>query len=271
MDVDVDIIIARDIRERNRAVQALQRERQFTDTILDTVAMWVVVIDTSGNIIHINRACELATGLSLDNVRGKSLWITFVPAESRARVSASFATWPVEPMPRSYESSFTTNDGKDRHIAWQIGAAYREDGSVAYFIGAGIDITERQELEELRIKEHVINASLLPIGILDLNGQILYANPALVRLWGYGSASEILGLDHALLFQFPDQVRSTFAHVQQKGSWTGEASCVPGWRPVCGTCRRQPGHKYGWRTTAHHFIVYRSDGDSPCAIGVGCQ
>ncbi len=56
------------------------------------------------------------------------------------------------------------------------------------------DITEREKAEErLRLVESAIDASISAVGITDLNGEVIYVNPALVKMFGYDSPEEMLG------------------------------------------------------------------------------
>ena len=60
--------------------------------ILDTVGALVVVLDPEGRIVRFNRACELTTGYSFDEVAGKRhLGISFPIAEELESTKAIFA------------------------------------------------------------------------------------------------------------------------------------------------------------------------------------
>ena len=69
--------IAFDVTELKEAEAALSSERNVLSAILDTVGALVVVLDPEGRIVRFNRACELTTGYSFDEVAGKRLWELF--------------------------------------------------------------------------------------------------------------------------------------------------------------------------------------------------
>ena len=77
--------VAFDITELKKTEEALQEERNVVSAILDTVGALVVVMDRQGRVVRFNRACELTTGYSFDEVNGKYIWDLFlVPEEPRA-------------------------------------------------------------------------------------------------------------------------------------------------------------------------------------------
>ena len=70
--------VAFDISDLKHTERALQQERNVVSAILDTVGALVTVLDPEGRIVRFNRACELTTGYSLEEVRGKYIWDFFL-------------------------------------------------------------------------------------------------------------------------------------------------------------------------------------------------
>ena len=62
---------------------ALVHERDSTSTILEAMASLVVVLDPDGRIVRFNRASELATGWTRQEVVGRPFWDLFVVPEER--------------------------------------------------------------------------------------------------------------------------------------------------------------------------------------------
>ena len=54
-------------------------ERRFVDAVLDIAAALVCVFDGEGRILRFNRACELVTGYSIEDVRGRPFYEIGVP------------------------------------------------------------------------------------------------------------------------------------------------------------------------------------------------
>ena len=73
-----------DITELKQTEVALAGERNLLSAVLDTVGALVVVLSPSGSIVRFNRTCELISGYSFDEVRGRYFWDLFpVPEEAR--------------------------------------------------------------------------------------------------------------------------------------------------------------------------------------------
>ena len=79
-----------DIGARKRAEQALQKERDFIDAVLETAGALVVVLDREGRILRFNRTCEQMTGYSSEEVMGRHVWDLFIIPDEVAGVKAVF-------------------------------------------------------------------------------------------------------------------------------------------------------------------------------------
>ena len=139
--------VAFDISDLKRTEEALQQERNVVSAILDTVGALVVVLDPDGRITRFNRACELTTGYSLEEVRGKHIWNFLVPEEVE-RFKLIFSQLSADLLPEDYKSYWVTRHGVKRLIAWSSTMLPSHDGTPNYIIATGIDITEREQLEK---------------------------------------------------------------------------------------------------------------------------
>ena len=134
--------------ECRRTQEALETERSFISAILDTAAALVVVLDTRGQIVRFNHACEKATGYTFHEVKNKSLWDLFILPEEVEPVRGIFDKLKGGEFPNEFENFWVTKDGSRRLIAWSNTVLLDDRGSVGYVIGTGIDITERRRAEE---------------------------------------------------------------------------------------------------------------------------
>ncbi len=74
---------------------------------------------------------------------------------------------------------------------------------------------------ELLVKNHAINTSINGIMLADLKGRVTYVNPSVLALWGYGSASEVLGA-HMADFWSGDEARKIIESLPRTAGWRGE-------------------------------------------------
>src|SRR5262249_20226530 len=133
--------VAFDISDLKETERALQRERNFVAGILETVGALVTVLDQEGRIVRFNRACEITTGYTLNEVRGKPIWSFFQLPEEVARSQSVIAQLSADLLPQDYQSHWITRQGSSRLIAWSSTSLPDSDGTPRYIIATGIDIT----------------------------------------------------------------------------------------------------------------------------------
>jgi PAS domain S-box-containing protein len=139
--------VAFDISDLKRVEEELQEERNFVSAILDTVGALVVVLNHEGQILRFNPACELTTGYSMDEVRGKCIWDLFLLPEEADRFRSFFEVLRTDLLPQDYQCSWMTKHGEQRLIAWSSTLLPGSEDTAHYIIATGIDITERKQLE----------------------------------------------------------------------------------------------------------------------------
>jgi PAS domain S-box-containing protein len=139
--------VAFDISDLKDTERALQQERTFVSGILETVGALVTVLDQEGRIVRFNRACEITTGYTSEEVRGKHIWDFFTIPEEIVRSRSVIAQLSADLLPRDYQSHWITRQGATRLIAWSSSSLPDSDGTPHYIIATGIDITEREQLE----------------------------------------------------------------------------------------------------------------------------
>jgi PAS domain S-box-containing protein len=139
--------VAFDISDLKDTERALQQERNVVSAILDTVGALVTVLDPAGRIVRFNRACELTTGYSLDEVRGKQIDDFFLQADEVKRAREIFVQLNADLLPQDFPSHWVTRHNTHRLIAWSCSMLPGSEGTPNYIIATGIDITEREQLE----------------------------------------------------------------------------------------------------------------------------
>jgi diguanylate cyclase (GGDEF)-like protein/PAS domain S-box-containing protein len=175
---------------------ALVDERDSTSTILEAMASLVVVLDPEGRVVRFNRASELTTGWTRQEVLGRTFWDVFVVPEERDGVRGSFLELKRGHATTQHEHHWITRDGRRRRIDWSNTAVPGNNGEPAFIIGTGVDVTEARQAEavlrdsEARFRSLVLNASDI-VAVLDRDATVEYASPAAERLLGWEVASRI--------------------------------------------------------------------------------
>ena len=142
------LAIVRDITERKRAARELKTERDYMSAVVDTAAALVMILDGQGRVTRFNKACERASGQSFAEVEGKNVWELVTQPEQRDLDRAMLTRLLTDRATTYYENSWRRDDGSQREIAWSNSVLLDEEGAVDSVICTGLDITERNQVEE---------------------------------------------------------------------------------------------------------------------------
>ncbi len=74
----------------------------------------------------------------------------------------------------------------------------------------------------LWIKTAAIEQSISAMALIDLDGRITYANPACLKLWGYGKESEVVGSHIVKFFKAMEEAAPLVDSIRSTGKWEGE-------------------------------------------------
>ena len=221
-----ELVLALDITERKRAMEALHASEQKLADILDNMLDAVYSLDMrSHTLLQTNPAISRIFGRpQQDFFANPLLYLDMVHPEDRELVERS-ASEILEQKEGEWIYRIIRPDGevrwvsdRARLIADAQGRPLRVD---CYFT----DITARKRLEERqRLAAAVFEAARESIIVTDPNGNIVAVNPAFTTLSGYTEA-EVLGRNPRLL-QSGQQSKAFYAAIWQtiarEGAWQGE-------------------------------------------------
>jgi len=210
------VAVSRDISERKRAEDALRRSEEqarhlleFQGKVIDTAVAWIDLLDAEGNVTLWNRAAELISGYSREEVTGhKKIWEWLYPdPEYRAKIFAT-AKKIIEKGERVDidETTIKCKDGTLKTISWYSNAILDEKGKPVGSIAVGTDITEiKKAQEKIRESEErfralfekyelILETASEGIGAVDSDENITFVNRALADMLGY-KESELVGMN----------------------------------------------------------------------------
>jgi PAS domain S-box-containing protein len=198
-------VILRDITERRRIEEALEKEQQFISTILDTTAAIVVVLDPKWRIVRFNRVCENLTGRSIAEMRGKSfLDLAVVSGEDAQEVKDLLRSFKGGQFPKSFVCAWVDQNRQLHWIKWSNTVITGKEGKPENIIATGLDITESKQAEQTinnlwRQNELILQSVAEGIFGLDIQGKVTFFNQAAQRLTGW-KVEDVLGkVVHTLL------------------------------------------------------------------------
>ena len=176
-----------------------QREQMyFLHELLNVLPNPVFFKDREGKFIGCNQAFVNLTGVEQEELQGKTArdvldgQLTEIAAATDRKVFDSLGQ-------QYYESEVILPDGRKRYYGIMKDCFRRRDGSVGGVIGCFFDLTEIKETErKLERLFLVVEQANEAIVITDLEGSIVYCNPAFTRVTGYSQA-EALGQNPRIL------------------------------------------------------------------------
>ncbi len=237
---------------RERAEKELKRERDFNQTLIQSSPTFFVALDVEGKILLMNNLMLNTLGYSEEEVIGKDSLDLFVPEEEHHMLREVFGRLVERGESTKNENHVRARDGRQFLVEWYGKPICKENGELDYFIGIGIDITERKRMEEAWQKSEKQYRDLFensPLGIYRTtpDGRVLLANPAFQRMTGY-SSEELASMDlEKIGVESPH--RKHFRETVEREGW------VEGYESAW---VRSDGGKLQVRENAR--VVYASDG-----------
>lgn len=138
----------RDVRQHRELDEALRWERDFLSAVLDTVGAIVVVTDRDGRVVRFNPATEQVSGYSATELHARGTLDFLIAPESSEAVKGVVSSLQGGAARRSFENDWIRKDGSRRRILWSNTSMRATDGSLAYTIATGLDLTESRRLEQ---------------------------------------------------------------------------------------------------------------------------
>jgi rsbT co-antagonist protein RsbR len=210
-----------DISERKQQQETLYSQMELFTNLLDTLPFPVFYKDSQGIYRGCNRVfAEDFMGKTIDDIVDKGLY-DLLPPEQAAFYQQVDTDLLHHGGLQIYERDVTFADGSRHAILFHKSVYTNPDGTPGGIIGAMIDVTERKKQEEnLRTFQSVVENSPDGVSFVSPDGIIIYGNPAMKTLLGYGD--EYIGLPVPVVFggnsDIPMQI---IQHVIEHGSWTG--------------------------------------------------
>jgi PAS domain S-box-containing protein len=169
----------------------LLEARDYAENLIRTANALIVVLDAEGNVVSLNEAGENITGYRAADIAGSNWFELIVPKNRYAYVWKAFEKLRLGgDLPESMENPIVTSSGEERLISWKNSTIF-EKGKFAGVLAFGMDITERQKMEEslqtwMRRYELIVASS----------GQVAYKYILSTGriIWG-SSIANVLGYD----------------------------------------------------------------------------
>jgi PAS domain S-box-containing protein len=169
--------------ERTQAEEALRGASIYARSLIEASIDPLVTISPEGKVTDVNKATELVTGTSREQLIGSDFSDYFTePDKARAGYQKVFKEGSV----RNYPLAIRGAGGRVTEVLYNATVYKNEAGEAQGVFAAARDITEQKAAEQERLRLiATIEQSSESIVITDHAGEILYVNPAFSHINDY--------------------------------------------------------------------------------------
>ncbi len=142
----VMLSLVRDISERKRREEELQKSYNLYRILFETTGTANLLFDEEGTILLFNSRMESISGFKKEDVEGKRKWLEFIPKPELDMMIDFNEIRKEDPskVPVQYESRFISSDGRIRDIILTV----KSVPGTKNFLASLIDITKRKKVED---------------------------------------------------------------------------------------------------------------------------
>lgn len=144
------VLVFRDVTERKRLQQAMQRSERLFRAIYDTMFQFTWLLSPDGRVLELNRAALAHIHADAEEVVGTpfadTLWWAH-SADGQAKLRASIDQAARGLFVR-YNATIGNPGGAEIHVDFSIKPVLEEEGKVSMLVVEGRDITEQKRIED---------------------------------------------------------------------------------------------------------------------------
>jgi len=227
--------VSLDITELLHAGEALQKSEERFRLLIENGHDIIYTLSPEGKILYISPSWPSLIGHPVAGVIGKSFRQFIHPEDLPVCEQAIRKTLEEGILQPYFEYRIRHADGSWRWHSSKSVPLRDDHGKVTGYEGIASDITERKDAENaLRESEekyrHILENLQDAYFQTDNDGKIILANPSTARLYGFGSAGEMIGYPAASLYLTPQKRMNTIQKLKDGGI-----------RDYTGTARRKDG------------------------------
>ena len=193
-----DFSTRKDLTDLQEVEEALRESQEFNNILLDNAPNQIVVINPDTSIKYVNPSWEKLNGWTKEEVIGLKIPYPWWTEEQRTE---EFSNIFKETLAGGSGKGEAMCRKKNGELYWIVmnWTPVKKEGQLQYLLVNSVDITE-QKIAEKALQENeekyrnLIENSKDSICIVDLKGNIQFANEASVQLVGY-SLDEAIGMN----------------------------------------------------------------------------
>jgi PAS domain S-box-containing protein len=201
---------------------SLSQSEELFKAYVETANDMVYTVDLDGILTYINSYGQDLLGIPRHDIIGRS-YLDFVSPRYREKTAQAFENLLRTGELRDFEFVLKTRSNEELYLEVN-GRLLLRHGELIGGIGIGRNVTERKRIEsQLHIFSRAVESAYDSAIITDLDGKIIYANPAASRIFDWQPA--MLVGTHAAVF-YPERKQTELLIEQAiSGGWSGEVIC----------------------------------------------
>jgi PAS domain S-box-containing protein len=127
-------------------------------SLLNTTLALIFVLTPQGLIVNFNRACEIMTGYTFEEVKNRPFWAVLLLPNDALATAAAFSASNIGYFLNQREGYWLNKAGARRFVEWSNTAIIDDEGIVKLLVGTGIDVTEKKEAQQRSIELEIQQA-----------------------------------------------------------------------------------------------------------------
>ncbi|MDD5475748.1 MAG: PAS domain S-box protein [Syntrophales bacterium] len=188
----------RKVTSRSSILEATNSELRFQELLLDNALAFIVAIENDGTTITMNKTMLHSLGYAREEIVGTDYVNTFVPEDYRGSLRELFRTIVEKGEVTRNENPVVGKAGDIFFLEWMGQPVFHKESGKSFFLGVGIDITERKRMEEELRKRYSYERVISHISAIALQ------NPGLLEFHDKSMAAigQVLNVSRSYLFEY---------------------------------------------------------------------
>lgn len=198
--------IVRDVTDHMQAEESLRQSEEKYRLLADHMKDAVWITDLNLKVTYASPSAEKLIGWTQEEIKQLPLDKLLTPESLKLafdfyaiELPAALAAPPDYILERSLELEFVTKDGQTLWGECMFSLVRDEIGNPIAILGESRNITERKQMEQkLQVSEsnfrYSLDESPLGVRITSIAGDTIYANKAILNMYGYSNMDELLNI-----------------------------------------------------------------------------
>ncbi len=175
-----------DVSGRKLAEEALRRERDFAEGLIETAQVLILVLDEHGRIDRVNPFLERVSGERPEEVRGADWFARFVPPRDAQRAREAFGRGLRNADGGQVGHAILARDGRERDLEWTYRSLDRGDDGPARVLAIGHDVTDLKEAQTRALQaERLAAIGQMVTGLAHESRNALQRSQACLEMLAY--------------------------------------------------------------------------------------